>query len=124
MERCLKIQFIFADRVSDVLPAYVPGPNGEAKILDSIEKFWDVLFNDEMIDTIVTHTNKKIEEVCLELVITEKAESYHHLTDRDEIIAYIGVLYYQGLWKSSDVDNDRLWDKKMALHSTDAFFQG
>ncbi|KAL3283104.1 hypothetical protein HHI36_006263 [Cryptolaemus montrouzieri] len=35
-----------SDRVSDVLPAYVPGPNGEAKNLDSIEKFWDVLFND------------------------------------------------------------------------------
>ncbi|KAL3278092.1 hypothetical protein HHI36_013437 [Cryptolaemus montrouzieri] len=55
-----------SDRVRDVLPAYVPGPNSEAKNLDSIEKFWDVLFNDEMIDTIVTNTNKKIEEVCLE----------------------------------------------------------
>ncbi|KAK9872286.1 hypothetical protein WA026_017088 [Henosepilachna vigintioctopunctata] len=70
------------------------------------------------------HTNNKIEEVCLELVAAEKTESYHHLTDSDEIRAYIGALYYQGLWKSADVDDNRLWDKKMALRSTDAFSQG
>ena len=115
MERSLKIQFVFADRVSDVLPAYVPGPNGDAKNIDSIENFCDILFNDQMIDIIVEDTNNKIEEVCLKLVAADKAESYHHLTDRDEIRAYIGVLYYQGLWKSADVDNDRLWDKKNGI---------
>ncbi|XP_056643529.1 uncharacterized protein LOC130449612 [Diorhabda sublineata] len=52
-----------SDRVSDVLPAHVPGPNGDAKNLDSIEKFWDILFNDEMIDIMVEHTNKKKKSV-------------------------------------------------------------
>lgn len=124
MERSLKIQFIFAGRVSDVLPVYVSGPNGDAKNLNCIEQYWEILFNDEMINIIVQHTNNKIEEVCLKLVAADKAGSYHHLTDSDEIRAYIGILYYQGLWKSADVDNNRLWDKKTALRSTDVFSQG
>ena len=125
IERSLKIVFVFAGRVSDVSPVYVPGPNGDAQNLDSIEKFWEILFNDEMINIIVQHTNNKIEEVCLELVAADKAESYHHLADSDEIRAYIGVLYHQGLWKSADVDNNRLWvKKKTASRSTDVFSQG
>ncbi|KAK9885945.1 hypothetical protein WA026_013820 [Henosepilachna vigintioctopunctata] len=85
------------DRVNDVFPVYVHGPNGDATNLDSIEKFWDILFNEEMVNIILQHTNNKIEEVCLEVVAADKAESYHHLNDSDDTRAYIGVLYNQRL---------------------------
>ncbi|KAK9885971.1 hypothetical protein WA026_013848 [Henosepilachna vigintioctopunctata] len=48
--------------------------------------------DDEVVNIIVQHTNNKIEEVCLEVVNADKAESYHHLTDSDEIRAYIDLI--------------------------------
>lgn len=68
-----------------------------------------------MIDIIVENTNAKIEDECVLLVAEDKAETYHHHTDEIEIRAYIGLLYYTGLWKSSDVNDNRLWDKKNGI---------
>jgi len=45
----------------------------------------------------------------------DRQESYYHHTDELEIKAYIGLLYYMGLWKSSDVNDNRLWDKKNGI---------
>jgi len=89
----------------------MPGPAGEALHAETIEEFWDILFNNEIIQIIVDQTNKKIEDVCVPLV----AETYQHYTDVDEIRAYIGVLYYSALWKSCDIDDNRLWDKKNGI---------
>lgn len=68
-----------------------------------------------MIDLIVEHTNMKIEKTCIDLVLEEKAQTYHHHTDAIEIRAMIGVLYYCGMWKASQVDNNRLWDKSNGI---------
>lgn len=64
---------------------------------------------------IVENTNIKIEKERLLLVAEDRQESYHHHTDANEIKAYIGVLYYAGLWKSSNVNDNRLWDKKNGI---------
>ncbi|XP_058810117.1 uncharacterized protein LOC131675225 [Phymastichus coffea] len=94
------------------LPAeLVPGPTGDALNASTIEEFFDLLFNNEMIEIIVENTNSKIEEICMPLIVEEKMETYHHPTDVNEIRAYIGVLCYAGLWKSSNVDDNRLWSK-------------
>lgn len=45
----------------------------------------------------------------------DRQESYHYHTDELEMKAYIGVLYYTGLWKSSKINDDRLWDKKNGI---------
>lgn len=115
---------MLSERFSDVRPELIPGPAGDALRAETIEEFWDLLFNNEMIEIIVQHTNEKIEDVCARLECEGKIETYHHHTDVDEIRAYIGVSYYARLWKSSDVDVNRLWDKKMVLHCTDVYLPG
>ena len=103
---------------------YVPGPANDAQTLGTMEQFWDILSNDQIINIIVECTNSKIEEVCLALVAENRAESYHYLTDADEIRAYIGILFYAGRWKSSNVDNNRLWNKKNSITLYDVLFRG
>jgi len=97
-----------SDRFS---PPIVPGPKGNALNANSVEELWSCLFTQDMIDIIVTNTNLKIEEECVNLVAQNKEESYHRHTDELEIRAYLGVLYYAGLWKSANVNDHRLWDK-------------
>lgn len=102
----------FADRHLQPLE---PGPAGNAVNAETIEAIWECLFTDEMINLIVHNTNLKIEQECLSLVVEEKQQSYHHHTDAIEIRAYIGILYYSGLWKSADVDVNRLWSTANGL---------
>ncbi|XP_032671956.1 piggyBac transposable element-derived protein 4-like [Odontomachus brunneus] len=104
-----------SDRHSDVHPELTPGPADAALNVETIEQFWDLLFNEEIIETIVEQTNNKIEDVCAHLIAENKVETYHHHTDVKEIRAYIGVLYFAGLWKSSNIDDNRLWDKKNGI---------
>ena len=106
-----KFYYDFADRQSDVSTEHIPGPADAAENLETIEQFWEILFTDQIIQVIVEQTNKKIKEVCTPLVVENKAETYHHHTDAEEIRAYIGVLYFAGLWKSSQVNDIRLWNK-------------
>lgn len=86
----------FADRH---LQPIQPGPAGNAVNAKTLEDMWECLFTDEMINLIVHNTNLQIEEESLALVVEEKQQSYHNHTDAIEIRAYIGVLYYSGLWK-------------------------
>lgn len=41
----------------------------------------------------------------------QDTQTYHHHTDVNEIKAYIGLLYYSGMWKQSSVHYERLWDR-------------
>ena len=91
----------------------VPGPILEAAQLDSVEKFWDLLFNREIIEIIVENTNFKIEETRIEMTLQERIEqTYHGLTDPTEIRSLIAVLYYAGFWKQSTTDETDLWSRE------------
>jgi len=77
--------------------------------LTTIEEFWDVLFPQSIIEIIVEHTNKKIEDTCAMLIEEEKdLQTYHNHTSVPEVKAFIAILYYSGLWKSSNVCNKQL----------------
>ncbi|KAL1513768.1 hypothetical protein ABEB36_003135 [Hypothenemus hampei] len=90
-----------------------PGPTNGAEDCNTIEEFWSILFNECIINVIVTHTNHKIEEHRADLIARGiNVQSYHHQTEACEIKAYIGLLYYSGLWKTSNVDDNVLWSKK------------
>ncbi|KAL7294239.1 hypothetical protein TKK_0012255 [Trichogramma kaykai] len=104
-----------SDRLSEILPEIVLGPAGDAEHACTIEEFWSCLFDENMIDILVQNTNKKIEQESLELVAEDRIESYHHHTDEIEIKAFIGLLYYTGLWKSTSINDNRLWDKKNGI---------
>lgn len=105
-----------SDRVSRGEVPYEASLADNAVNVDSLEDFWDLLFNQEIIDEIVEHTNYQIEKMAATLVAEDRAQTYHHHTDALEIRAYIGVLYYAGLWKSSKVDNNELWDKRNGIN--------
>lgn len=86
------------------------GPKGAASNLQSITEFWSVLFTDEIINIILEHTNNHIEAVCLKIISNgEDLQSYHHHTGAIELRALIGLLYYCGMWKQSNVDSKELW---------------
>ncbi|KAL1513769.1 hypothetical protein ABEB36_003135 [Hypothenemus hampei] len=93
-----------------------PGPTNGAEDCNTIEEFWSILFNECIINVIVTHTNHKIEEHRADLIARGiNVQSYHHQTEACEIKAYIGLLYYSGLWKTSNVDDNVLWSKKQGI---------
>jgi len=77
-----------------------------------MEEYWQVLLDEDMIKIIVEHTNEKIEDICAKIMTEEKnIQTYHHTTDEIELKAFIGLLYYSGAWKSSNVNLKRLWDQ-------------
>lgn len=57
---------------------------------------------------IVDNTRLEIEAHVLKLIAEDKIESYHNFTNAVEVKAYIGLLHYSGIWKSSDVNDNRL----------------
>lgn len=58
---------------------------------------------------VVECTNAQIEDVCAMIMANnENMQTYHHLTDLQEVNTYIGLLYYAGLWKSNYVDIEEL----------------
>lgn len=87
-----------------------------AEILSEIEEFWNLLFTEEIVNIIVEKTNDKIELECAKFVAENNNQSYHNHTDPIEIKAFIGVLYFAGLWKSCHVDIHELWDKASGLN--------
>jgi len=66
-----KIYFI--DRPNDVHSPENPLRDA-ALNSETIEEFWELLFNEEIINIIVEHTNEKIEEVCAPLCVENKIE--------------------------------------------------
>lgn len=93
-----------------ITPERVPGPRNGAENSDNFVEFWNLLFNQEMRLKIVECTNRQIEDVCALMMAEDKPmQTYHHTTDLLEINAFIGLLYYSGLWKSNHVDTVELW---------------
>ncbi|XP_024883854.1 piggyBac transposable element-derived protein 4-like, partial [Temnothorax curvispinosus] len=79
-----------SSRLSEAGQNIIPGPvNTEAS---TIEEFWSLLINDEIINLIVQHTNAKIKDVCAKMM----AEDQDTQT---------------GMWKQSSVHYERLWDR-------------
>lgn len=92
------------------------GPKGAASNLQNVFEFWNRLFTDEIINIIIQHTNDRIEAVCLQMIANKQdLQSYHHHIDKSELNAYIGLLYYSGMWKSSNVYYEHLWSNEKGI---------
>lgn len=108
--------FLFIDRFRRQINEKIPGPVGPAASLTSFEDFWEALLPDNIFEIIVQHTNTQIENTVLDMIKDGfTLQSYHRITDLVEIKAYVGLLYYAGGWKSSNVDVHDLWDKANGL---------
>lgn len=83
----------------------LPGGKGNARILQSPEEAWNLLFNEEMLDIIVLFTNEEI--IRKRESIT--AQSYTKLTNKIEVKAFIGLLFISGALRVSNSSVDELW---------------
>jgi len=78
---------------------------------------WRLLFSDGMIDQLLRHTNSKIEKMQQKYSKfkrrrnsrSEFSASFINKTDKNEIEAFIGLLYFLGIFKSGHEDIRSLW---------------
>lgn len=76
-----------------------PGPRGRARGIQDPEQAWRLFFSDEMIDLVVRHTNKKIDETRKSLqaeTLSKKGPTYSPTTT-EEVTAFLGLMYTRGL---------------------------
>lgn len=76
-------------------------------VFTGYEKLWIKLFNDDMIDTSVTCTNKKLESYRCKFFNYAK----HELKDttNSKIRSLLGLLYYAFVFKCNDADSNYLF---------------
>lgn len=88
----------------------MPGPINEAQECQQVYEFWEVLLSAEIRELIVYYTNLKIESVQEKMRNQNiSLQSYHLITDFTEIDAFLGLLYYAGVWKSHRVAVKEMW---------------
>ncbi|KAJ8929663.1 hypothetical protein NQ314_017623 [Rhamnusium bicolor] len=66
---------------------------------------WNILFSDEILNTIVTCTNQKIEVVSEKFV----RDRDHKTTDVLEIKALFGLLYLASIRRANHLNTEDLW---------------
>lgn len=76
----------------------IPGPKGAAKNISSEEEAWRILFNNDIVEKIVLHTNEEIERQQRNY---SQDTRYVGKTDFIEISAFIGLLYIAGARKDA-----------------------
>lgn len=79
---------------------HLPGPKGRARGLTSVIDIFHLFVTDEMIETVVRHTNEEIEKWKLTYT-GDSQQSYTSLTHKSELKSFIGLLYMVGVLKQS-----------------------
>lgn len=84
---------------------HLPGAALEAVNIRSPLAAWSLLFTEDMLKSILLHTNNQI------IFSTEHMhkETYNGETDIIELKAFIGLLYFNGVNQQSHVDIEELW---------------
>ncbi|KAJ8948707.1 hypothetical protein NQ318_017875 [Aromia moschata] len=87
---------------------HLPGPKREAKYVRFPIESWNLLFNEQMMNIIVLHTNEEISRKCQNAL----PQSYKKPTSTTEIKGFIGLLYLSGALRISNSNIDELWSVK------------
>ncbi|XP_072380563.1 uncharacterized protein [Diabrotica undecimpunctata] len=102
---------------------HLPGPKGEASTVQSPEQSWNLLFNEQIIDVIVLHSNEEVIRKCNDI----RQQSYTRPATRTEVKAFIGLLFLAGALRVSNCNLDDLWSVKFGngvfrrrCHSSDS----
>lgn len=90
---------------------HLPGLKGPARTKTEMSPLeaWSCLFTEDMIDLILEHTNEKITNYS-ENHTSDSAYTYH--VNRDEMLAFIGLMFLTGIFKSGREDARGLWSAK------------
>ncbi|XP_071563491.1 piggyBac transposable element-derived protein 4-like [Temnothorax nylanderi] len=90
--------------------SYLQGPVGEARRASTPLQMWSLLFPDSLIEKIVRHTNEEIRRYRDSLEIDDDRDRTYSEVGIVEIKAYIGLLYFSGLQKTSHTNLEDLWN--------------
>lgn len=93
-------------RNHNIIRSSYSGPVGQALNCQHPIDCFNLFITSDILDLIVTHTNERIR---INQKKYNKLESFIHETDRDEIEAFIGLLYLSGSVKSSKESISSLW---------------
>lgn len=104
----------------NIISISVGKPKGPATTLGpetSLADVFDLFIDEHILETIVLHTNAKIEQVQLKYKIFKRAHlsrtiwrpTFINLTTITELRAFIGLLYLAGLFKSNHENLSSLW---------------
>lgn len=116
LKHCYFINCVLVDRFNSPECVFIPGPKGEALRCEDVGEFWSILFDTQILQIITENTNAMIAQKCREILGEGRdLQTYHNRTDTDEIKAFLGLLYYGGLWKSSHVNTHELWSKENGI---------
>lgn len=85
------------------------GLKGNARNAFTPIEAWKIFFPDEVINDIVTHTNRLLAKIRPNF----SRERDCNETNSEELLSFFGLLYYAGLLKSSHLDLFDLWQKTM-----------
>lgn len=88
---------------------HLPGPKGEAKNKTSVKELWQLFFPDSLIEIILTNTNKEIEVRAARF---NREQYYVQKTNRSELLALIGLLYFAGVLKNAHLSLADMWSEK------------
>ncbi|XP_033224803.1 uncharacterized protein LOC117177872 isoform X1 [Belonocnema kinseyi] len=89
---------------------YIPRRKGDTPCENPYE-FWHLLFTDAMLDLVVQYTNAEIENYRVSNESAYPPAQSANVT-KIEIQAYIGLLYFGGYQRQSDVAVDELWSNE------------
>lgn len=91
-----------------------PSPKGAALNVSTPLEAWSVLMTDNILESIVTHTNEQIARAVRN---RETLNTYEKNIDLIELKSLIGLLYYVGLFKLCKTNPVNLW----SVHSMPIF---
>ncbi|KAJ4436433.1 hypothetical protein ANN_19066 [Periplaneta americana] len=96
-------------RQHNIVRVKLPQLRGAARTIHSNEPidFWKLLFDDKILNLIVTNTNEKITELSANY---GKTASFTNHIDIVELNAFLGLLYLSGVFKSGNEDAKGLWN--------------
>ena len=96
----------------------IPGPSRASKAAKSELECWQIFFTDEMIALIVRHTNEKIRRIVADFGIKESMDKYPYLKDTcyEEIMAFLGLLYFRGALGQNHIGIPFLFNPIMGHH--------
>ena len=94
------------------------GVRGLARNCDSELQCFQLFITDEMIDIVVTNTNKNIDDMLTKLKSRiDSSDKYPYLkhTTRYEVLAFIGLMYYRGLYNLTGISTKVLFSETQGI---------
>ncbi|XP_046474149.1 piggyBac transposable element-derived protein 4-like [Neodiprion pinetum] len=89
--------------------SFLPGPVGEAWNAKTPLEAWSLLLNDTILEKIVRHTNEEIIRYRNSVETEKNVNHVYSNVEMHELKAFIGILYFMGLQKTSSANVDDLW---------------